>query len=43
MPLQAGHIEGTIYVISFILLALYLSCFFGILENEGYSWALMAA
>jgi hypothetical protein len=28
---------------SFILIALYASCFFGILENEGYSWALMAA
>ncbi|CAD8178823.1 unnamed protein product [Paramecium octaurelia] len=43
MPLQAWHIEGLIYVISFILIALYASCFFGILENEGYSWALMAA
>ena len=41
--LPTWHVEGTIYVISFTLIACYVTFLIGIILYEGYTWALLAA
>ena len=42
-PLPRWHIEGAVYLTSFILIAVFIVLIVGIWIDEGYSWALLSA